>query len=297
MTNSKQKRETETDTIRRALEYIWVKHQYEDAISLTRHLLRAKPRYPLYYLMLSDCYRGIEDRDHDLIARDKSLKYYDKTVGLDGKFMRSPYFDEGIKHTTCYLLFTQILSASVKNEEKRLEKFVDKKLTAQDAYDAVKYLDYISEDITTRQTHIKDMLIKSKAGYNEVLIVHDSQGNSIPPTLQDFKKAKQNKPNNQIWLNTSRINVFSGKETHFAFNMLKRFLPEPPSESVMKARARRNRYYYNHQQERKDYQNKYDRQNRDKKRDRNKLDYYFKKSGLVKAQEFPREESDDSDLI
>ena len=84
----------------------------------------------------------------------------------------------------------------------------------------------------------------------------------------------------------------SEKETQHAFNILKNFNLDSPSESVLKARKRRERYYKSHKEERREYQRLYDSKNRQRKRARNKLDYSWKRSGLTKQQAFPRESSD-----
>ena len=292
MINQRKKRDTETELEEQAIKCLWDKYQYEDAIALTRRLLRLKPRYPLYYLILSDCYKGIAIRDNDLKASEKSWMYWDRAFAFDGKFIRSDYRQQGIEAAARYLLATQDLEKLTEIETKKLQELRTKQVTSGELYDAMLGQVSVSKDPDVRLDYLEIALMKAKAGYNQNLYVFDSEGKLINSTFQEILKDKAKDPKRKLLFVLSNQDPITGKETQYAFNILKNFSLESPSESVLKARQRRRRSYYKHQKERQEHQKLYDSNNRQRKRVRNKLDYSWRQSGLTKRQAFPRDNSD-----
>jgi hypothetical protein len=280
-----------TELERQAIRLLWGKNQYEDAIALAKRLLRRKPRYPLYYLILSDCYLAIHKSDYVgeiSVESDKSKTYWDKAWGFDGKFMRSDYWKQGIEVAAHYLLKTQDLEKSTEIENNNLRKLRNKQVTSDDLYDVLLGQASVSKDPAVRLNYFKMALTRAKAGFNQQLYAFDSEGKMIKATRQEFVKAKIKDPKRQIFLTLSNRDPITGKETQYTFNVLK-FFPLPiPSESVIKAQQRRMRYYHNHQENCLKHQRLYDSKNRQRKRVRNKLDYSWRKLGLTKGY-YPRE--------
>ncbi|MCK4815315.1 hypothetical protein KA005_06060 [bacterium] len=103
MKDQRKRQDTETELEEQAIKLLWDENQYEDAIHLAKLLLRRKPRYPLYYLILSDCYKGIAVRDNDLRASERSRMYWDKAWGSDGRFMRSDFWQQGSEAVWTFL--------------------------------------------------------------------------------------------------------------------------------------------------------------------------------------------------
>lgn len=304
------KRYTETELEEQAINLLWDTNQYEDAIAITRRLLRRKPRYLLYYLILSDCYKGIGKRPvyikishetrvtYDLKAPEKSLMYWDKAFAPDGKFVHSDYYKQGIEVAARYLLETQELEAFSVIEEQKIQELSKKpKITPGELYQAISEQGSVSKDPAVRLKYWELLLKKAKWGYNQTLYSFDSEGKPENPTLQEFKKANLKDPKRPIIFVISYKDPITGKETQHAFNILKNFNLDSPSESVLKARLRRKRYYDLHQKERQDHQRLYDSKNRQRKRARNKLDYSWRRSGLTKQQAFPRESLDSPESL
>ncbi len=282
---------------KQVIKLLWDKNQYEDAIAITRKLLKRKPRYPLYYLILSDCYKGIGQRPvyvntkltYDHKAPEKARYYWDKAIAPDSIFTHSNYYEQGIKEAAQYLLETQDLERHTESEMKRLQELSAKQVIPGELYEAIQELGSISKDPSIRLKYWELLLKKAKWGYNETLYSFDLEGNSANPTLEEFKKAKLKDPKCQIIFVVSYKDPITEEVTQHTFNILKNYNLEPPSESVIKSRQRRKRYYDNHKEERLEYQKLYDRKNHQRKRARNKLDYSWRRSGLTKRQAFPRE--------
>jgi len=293
MENQPNKRDTARELAEQAIEYLWVKHQFEDAIILIKRLLRHRPRYPLCYFLLSDCYKGISIRDHDVIANEKAEKYWDKAFAPDGKFVHSDYYEQGIEVAARYLLETQELEACSINEEQKIQELSKKpKITSGELYQAISEQGSVSKDPAVRLKYWELLLSKAKWGYNQTLYSFDSEGKPENPTLQEFKKAKLKDPKRQIVFFITYKDPITEEETQYAFNILKNFNLDSPSESVIKAREYNKDYYKNHREERLKHQRLYDSKNRQRKRARNKLDYSWRRSGLTKKQAFPRDNSD-----
>ncbi|MDD4858652.1 MAG: hypothetical protein PHR56_00375 [Dehalococcoidales bacterium] len=297
MKNQRNKKNTEAELVKQAIDFLWNKKRFEDAIVLSRRLLRLRPRYPLYYLILSDSYRAIDIRDNNYKAEMKSQMYWDKAFLPDGKFTRSDYYEQGIEVAARYLLATQDLEKLNEIETKKLQELSTKKLTSKEFYDAILGQVSISKNQADRLAYLKTGLMKAKAGYNQNLYAFDSEGKLVTPTLQEFIKTKLKDPKRQLLFVLSNQDPITGKEAKYAFNILKNFSLDIPSESVIKARQRRSRYYYSHQKERQEYQRLYDSKNRQRKRVRNKLDYSWRQSGLTKRQGFPRDNSNISESV
>lgn len=284
------KRATEAELVEQAIELLWSKHQYEDAIALAKRLLRRRPRYPLYYLILSDCYMGIHKRHHTegiSVESDKSERYWYKAVDPDSKFTHSDYYQQGIEVAAGYLLATQDLEKLTEVQTKKLQELHTKPLG--NLYSAVLGQVSMSKDPDIRLDYLKSALMQSKAGKNQNLYAFDSEGKFVKPTLDEFYKEKRKDPKRQLFFVVSSKDPITGQETHYKFNILKNLRFDIPSESVIKARQRRSNYYYKkidgieiHREERKKYQKLYDIKHRQRKRVRNKLDYSWKKSGLTR---------------
>jgi len=242
MENQPNKRDTARELAEQAIDYLWVKHQFEDAIILIKRLLRHKPRYPLCYFLLSDCYKAISIRDNDVKANEKAEKYWVKAFAPDGKFVHSDYYEQGIEVAARYLLETQELEACSVNEEQKIQELSKKpKITPGELYQAISEQGSVSKDSAVRLKYWELLLSKAKWGYNQTLYSLDSEGKPVNPTLQEFKKAKLKDPKRQIIFVISYKDPITGKETRYAFNILKNFRLDSPSESVIKARQRRKR--------------------------------------------------------
>ncbi len=274
------KRDTETELTSQAIKCLWTTHQYEEAIAITKRLLKLKPRYPLYYLILSDCNAAIFRRDNDIKASGKSKTYWEKACAPDSKFIHSDYFQQGIDATASYLLATQDLGKLTESKMKQPQQ--TKQTTSTELYDAMFEQTSVSKDPDVRLAYFRWALMQAKSGKNQILHAFDSDGKSVKPTLDEFYKAKRKDPKRQLYFVVSIKDPIAGEETQYKFNLLKHLKFDFPSDSVIKARQRRSRYYYAHQEERQKHQKLYDSDNRQRKRVRNKLDYSWRKSGLTK---------------
>ena len=221
MRNQREKRDTESELVEQAIKCLWETHQYEDAIALTKRLLRLKPRYPLYYLILSDCYTAISKRDGDFRAAEKSQMYYDKALLFDGKFTRSSYYQQGIEVAAGYLLATQDLERLTEVQTKKLQELRTKQVTFGELYDIVLGQVSVSKDSTIRLAYLKSALKQAKEGLNQNLYAFDSEGKFVNTTLDEFYKEKRKDPKRQLFFVFTTKDPITGKETQYRFNILK----------------------------------------------------------------------------
>ncbi|MFW9875831.1 MAG: hypothetical protein ACFFG0_22225 [Candidatus Thorarchaeota archaeon] len=288
MKNQRSKKVTEKELAEKAYKLIWEDGEVEEAIKLIKRLLKLKPRYPLYYLLLCDCYSGIAKRDNDFMASEKAQKYYSKAFAQDTRFICSDYFQQGIEEAAQYLLKTQDLAASIAIENSNLEKLSTKQVTFNEFFDAKIGQIWISEDPSIRLAYFKYRLMNAKAGRNQKLFFYDSEGKLIRGTFENLLEAKLKDPKHEITVTLEYEDPITEEVTKYEFEVLKNIPLEPPSEKVLKARQYRKKYYYKeidgikiNQEKAKKHQKKNDRKDRQRKRVRNKLDYSLRKSGVT----------------
>lgn len=283
------KESTIAELEKQAHDLIWVENKFKDAIRLIKNLLKNyRPRYPLYYLLLSDCYMGMALQPHDskspadVISAEKSVFYWDKAWDYDIQYVNSEYFESGIDAAARYLLETQDLEKAKSLEEKRLQMLSEKKVSTGEIYQAMIRQLSINEDPEVRLKYFKITLSNSKKGLNRELYTFDANGQLVNPSYTYFFKQKMENPKRQLILHVKDKNPVTGEESIYSFNICKNIQFEMPTESVLKARRRRNKYNDNNKEKINNHQREYDSKNRDRKRVRNKLDYSWRQSGLVK---------------
>jgi hypothetical protein len=135
-------RYSEADLIMQAIDCLWKKHQYEEAIKITMRLLRKKSRHPLYFLILSDCYAAMcRDKGYKF-SEEESERYWKKAFAYDTRFKNSSYFVEGIKLAAKYIRATQNRNELRNIFSGRLENLIQNGQGLDKIHDI--YLDFLS---------------------------------------------------------------------------------------------------------------------------------------------------------
>lgn len=271
---------------------------YKKAVQLFRNLLKVRPRYPVYYLMTSYCYGLLKDFKN-------TDKYLEKSLARVSKRSINYDFDKMADELSTLLLEKnpslkpyEALKLLVESKRKLgkhkpseeelafekvlVERFynLEKAITNSDAPNSIKY----------RQAFIKIALWAVKLGLDSQMLGFDDDGVFVV-TNEELIRRKAKYPGRQYILSTVIKNAETGEEQVLTFNARKQFKMGLPTESELKTRIRKRRYYYKHQMERQDHQKRYDRRNKIRKHFRNRLDYMLKR-GTVHAYRSERQYED-----
>lgn len=275
------KQDNEADLRTQAILCVWKTYQFEDAIRIVKRLLRFKPGHPLCYLILSDCYKGIAKRDNDFKASEQSETYADTVFAADGKLMSTDYCLQAIEQAAVYIVKTQNLAKLKRVAEDKLQELATKQATFSERLDVEMWMQCVSEDPEARIAYWTKSLFEAKAGFNQRLYGFDSHGKLVTPTREGMALARLRDPHGEVRLALAVKDPTTGTEIRHVFSVFKHLKSDLPTESVLKARARRKRYYDSHRDERLEYQKRYDATRKQRKRVRNKLDHSWRKDGLT----------------